>query len=66
MRGMWWSIGRCSTVRTIGGLLTIVCSTEQSIGKLGIEQARGQVLLLFTNMFFGNGLNLARTVMVVS
>ena len=34
-------------MRTIGGLLTIVCSTEQSIGKLGIEQAGGQVLLFW-------------------
>ena len=35
-------------VRTIGGgLLTIVCSTEQSVGKLGVEQAGGQVLLFW-------------------
>ena len=38
--GMWWSIGRCSTVRTIGGLLSIVCSMEQSIGKLGCRGRR--------------------------
>ena len=46
--GMWWSIGRCSTARTIGGgLLTIVHSTEQTIGKLGVEQAGWQVLLFW-------------------
>ena len=34
-----------------GGLLTIVCSMEQIIAKLGVEQAGEQVLFLESKLF---------------